>query len=263
MAEFSLRIVASDKVFYGGPSEIVIVPALDGEYGFMAHHDDMVVAMKPGELRFKKPDGTWEYAVVGGGVAQSANNRVTILVDSAERPEDIDEVRAREAMERAQEQLRQKQSIYEYRMSKASLARAVSRLKEKKRILIALLAVLGMGLSVSFLLRVDMGTDPYTCMNNGAAAKLGISFGTWQAALNIILLIIVFLCDKKQIGWGTVFNMFLVGYVSDFVTWVTDKRVANDVFTVMSVRIVIMLIALIVFVIAAALYMSAGMGVAP
>ena len=84
MAEFSLRIVASDKVFYGGPSEIVIVPALDGEYGFMAHHDDMVVAMKPGELRFKKPDGTWEYAVVGGGVAQSANNRVTILVDSAE-----------------------------------------------------------------------------------------------------------------------------------------------------------------------------------
>ena len=133
MAEFSLRIVASDKVFYGGPSEIVIVPALDGEYGFMAHHDDMVVAMKPGELRFKKPDGTWEYAVVGGGVAQSANNRVTILVDSAERPEDIDEVRAREALERAQEQLRQKQSIYEYRMSKASLARAVSRLKEKKR----------------------------------------------------------------------------------------------------------------------------------
>ncbi len=136
-------------------------------------------------------------------------------------------------------------------------------LKEKKRILIALLAVLGMGLSVSFLLRVDMGTDPYTCMNNGAAAKLGISFGTWQAALNIILLIIVFLCDKKQIGWGTVFNMFLVGYVSDFVTWVTDKLVANDVFTVISVRIVIMLIALIVFVIAAALYMSAGMGVAP
>ena len=54
MAEFSLRIVASDKVFYGGPSEIVIVPALDGEYGFMAHHDDMVVAMKPGELRFEK-----------------------------------------------------------------------------------------------------------------------------------------------------------------------------------------------------------------
>ena len=81
----------------------------------------------------RKPDGTWQYAVVGAGVAQTANNRVIILVDSAERPEDIDEIRAKEAKERAEEQLRQKQSVYEYRMSKASLARAVSRLKEKQR----------------------------------------------------------------------------------------------------------------------------------
>ena len=126
MAEFHLRIVASDKVFYSGMTEIVILPGLDGEYAFMAKHEEMVVAVRPGELRFRKPDGTWQYAVVGAGVAQTANNRVIILVDSAERPEDIDE-------ERAEEQLRQKQSVYEYRMSKASLARAVSRLKEKQR----------------------------------------------------------------------------------------------------------------------------------
>ena len=61
----------------------------------MAHHDDMVVAMKPGEPLPKKPDGTWEYAVVGGGVAQFANNRVTILADFCGASEDIDEVRAR------------------------------------------------------------------------------------------------------------------------------------------------------------------------
>lgn len=133
MAEFHLRIVASDKVFYSGMTEIVILPGLDGEYAFMANHEEMVVAVKPGELRFRLPDGSWQYAVVGAGVAQTANNRVTILVDSAERPEDIDELRAKEAKERAEEQLRQKQSVYEYRMSRASLARAVSRLKEKQR----------------------------------------------------------------------------------------------------------------------------------
>ena len=133
MAEFHLRIVASDKVFYSGMTEIVILPGLDGEYAFMAKHEEMVVAVRPGELRFRKPDGTWQYAVVGAGVAQTANNRVIILVDSAERPEDIDEIRAKEAKERAEDQLRQKQSVYEYRMSKASLARAVSRLKEKQR----------------------------------------------------------------------------------------------------------------------------------
>ena len=52
-----------------------------------------------------------------------------MLVDTAERPEDIDEVRAREAMERAKEQLRQKQSIQEYHVSQASMARAMYRLK--------------------------------------------------------------------------------------------------------------------------------------
>ncbi len=132
MAEFYLRIVASDRIFYKGTCEIVIVPGLDGEWAFMAHHDNTVVALQPGNVRFKKTDGTWETAVVGSGFAQSANNRVTVLVDTAERPDEIDEVRAQEALARAREALRQKQSIQEYRVSQASLARAMSRLKGRK-----------------------------------------------------------------------------------------------------------------------------------
>ncbi len=58
---------------------------------------------------------------------------MTMLVDTAERPEDIDEVRAREAYERALEQLQQKQSIQEYHVSQASLARAMHRLKKGTR----------------------------------------------------------------------------------------------------------------------------------
>ena len=132
MAEFHLRVVASDKVFYNGMCEVAIVPGLDGEWAFMAHHDDIVVAVQPGEMRFKKPDGVWETAIVGSGFAQMANNRAMVLVDTAERLEDIDEVRAQEALERAKEEMRQKQSIQEYRISQASLARAISRLKGKK-----------------------------------------------------------------------------------------------------------------------------------
>ena len=112
--------------------EVAIVPGLDGEWAFMAHHDDIVVAVQPGEMRFKKPDGVWETAIVGSGFAQMANNRAMVLLDTAERPEDIDEVRAQEALERAKEEMRQKQSIQEYRISQASLARAISRLKGKK-----------------------------------------------------------------------------------------------------------------------------------
>lgn len=131
MNTFSLKIIASDKVFYDGRCGIVIVPALDGEKAIMAHHENMVIATKVGEVRFKADENEeWRRAVVGTGFVHIANNRVTILVDTAERPEDIDAVRARQAYERAQEQLRQKQSIQEYYVSKASLARAMVRLKE-------------------------------------------------------------------------------------------------------------------------------------
>lgn len=132
MAEFYLKVIASNRVFYKGWCEIAIVPGLDGEWAFMAHHDNTVVAINPGEMRIKKSDGSWETAIVGSGFAQSANNRMIVLVDAAEHPEEIDEVRAREALERAQEALRQKQSIQEYRINQAALMRAVSRIKSKR-----------------------------------------------------------------------------------------------------------------------------------
>ena len=99
----------------------------------MAHHEDMVIAVEIGELRLQKPDGEWLHAVVSRGFLQVSHNRVTMLVLSAERPEEIDVRRAEEARERAQEQLRQKQSLEEYHISQASLARAMARLKEASK----------------------------------------------------------------------------------------------------------------------------------
>ena len=122
MAAFWLKVIASDHVFYNGNCESLVVPAHDGEVGILPHREAMILAIQEGELRFRVPGE-------GIGIVQVANNRVTVVVDTAERPEDIDEVRARQALERAQEQLRQKQSIREYYMSKASMARALSRLK--------------------------------------------------------------------------------------------------------------------------------------
>jgi F-type H+-transporting ATPase subunit epsilon len=135
MATFSLKIIAADKTFYSGKCYTVIVPALDGEQQIMSHHENMVIATKEGEIRFKdSEEGEWHVAVAGIGFAHISNNRVTVLVDTAERPEDIDRVRAEAALERAKEQLHQKQSIEEYHVSQASLARAMLRLKEAGKI---------------------------------------------------------------------------------------------------------------------------------
>ena len=131
MNTFSLKVIATDKVFYDGKCTALIIPALDGEREILAHHENMVIATKEGEVRCRTDENSdWKKAVVGVGFVHIANNRVTMLVDAAERPEDIDAVRAKQAYERAVEQLRQKQSIQEYHMSRASLARAMARLKE-------------------------------------------------------------------------------------------------------------------------------------
>lgn len=134
MGTFDLKILATNKVFYDGKSKMLVVPALDGELAVMADHQNMVVATTIGDIRFQDDQSDeWHTAVVGIGFVHTANNRVTMLVDTAERPEDIDEVRAREAYERALEQLQQKQSIQEYHVSQASLARAMHRLKKGTR----------------------------------------------------------------------------------------------------------------------------------
>ena len=127
---FYLKIIAANRVFYSGRCISIIVPEYDGQKEILAHHEDMVIAVNDGEMRFQ-PEGSdnWEYAVVGIGFVEIVNNRVTLLVESAERPEEIDVARAREAKERAEEQMRQKQSIHEYYHSRASLARAMARLK--------------------------------------------------------------------------------------------------------------------------------------
>ena len=98
MNTFSLKVIASDKVFFDGKCGIIIVPALDGEQAIMSHHEDMVIATKEGEVRFKeKEDDDWTKAVVGVGCVYISHNRVIMLVDTAERPEDIDKNRAEAA----------------------------------------------------------------------------------------------------------------------------------------------------------------------
>ena len=117
MDTFGLKIIASDKVFYEGRCRKLIIPAPDGEQGTV------------GIGRMEAEEGKWQEVALGGGFAEIVNNRVTLIVDTAERPEDIDVRRAREQRERAEEQLRQKQSTQEYYHTQASLARAMNRLR--------------------------------------------------------------------------------------------------------------------------------------
>ena len=134
MSKFYVRIISSNRIFYEGFCHCLIIPAVDGEQAIMAHHEETIIAVQNGEMRMQKEEGgEWSYAVLGKGFCMAANNRVTVLADTVERPEEVDVNRAKEALERAQERLRQKQSIQEYHMTQAAMARALTRLKETEK----------------------------------------------------------------------------------------------------------------------------------
>lgn len=136
-------------------------------------------------------------------------------------------------------------------------------LKDKKKILAVILAVILMGLSLSFLIRLNFGTDPCSSMNLGISHKLGISFGNWQVIFNVILFAIILLYDRSQIGWGTLANMLLVGYSADFFTWVFDSILPDDAFTSFGIRVAVLVPALVLFIFTAAVYMAVDLGSAP
>ena len=129
MKTFATQIISSDGMFYFGRLQNLIIPAVDGEMGVLPGHEEMIIALQEGIIRYQDAKDDWHKAAIGKGAIQFANNRCTIVVDTAEKPEDIDVNRALEARKRAEAQLKQKHSDREYKLLQASLARALTRLK--------------------------------------------------------------------------------------------------------------------------------------
>ena len=131
---FILHIYAAEKVFYEGPCEYLVIPTVKGQYGILAHHSNMISAIVAGEIAFRKGENEDKIiASVSTGLVKVEDNDVLVLVDSIERPEEIDENRARKAAAKAKEEMLQKRTVQEYRQAQAHLARAINRLKVKGR----------------------------------------------------------------------------------------------------------------------------------
>ena len=128
MNSFILNITASSGEFYQGSCESMVLPVKDGVYGVQAGHSPVLVAIHMGMLKFTV-DGETREILVGDGIAEVTPTFVLLLVDSAERPEDIDKNRAEAARIRAEERLQHKQSMHEYYQTKIALDRAMQRLQ--------------------------------------------------------------------------------------------------------------------------------------
>ena len=135
--------------------------------------------------------------------------------------------------------------------------------KFKNRLIMVILGVLIQGFGLSWLIEIHFGTDPCSAFTQGVISHVGLTFGTAQLLINLILFIIIFLSDTSLIGFGTIANMIFIGYISDTCRWIYSRIFPAHFFESMPVRICILLPALIVFIFGAAMYMTAALGTSP
>jgi F-type H+-transporting ATPase subunit epsilon len=126
---FPFEVLTLQRLFLREEIRFVIAPGQEGVFEILANHAPFVFALKPGPLRMRLPDGQDQYVAVGSGFLVVQQERTTVLARSAERPEEIDVERARRAQERAEQRLQQAVPDIDPARAKASLQRALARLK--------------------------------------------------------------------------------------------------------------------------------------
>ncbi|NPV05816.1 MAG: F0F1 ATP synthase subunit epsilon [Syntrophaceae bacterium] len=127
--ELLLEIVTPEKLAFSGTVDEVTCPGSEGEFGVLRGHASLLSAIKFGELSYLKDGKRVSYAV-NTGYAEVTGSKVTVLVETAERADQIDVERARRAKEAAEQKLAKfAKEDPEYERAKAALERAEARLK--------------------------------------------------------------------------------------------------------------------------------------
>jgi F-type H+-transporting ATPase subunit epsilon len=123
-------VVSAEEAIFSGLAEVVVVPGEMGELGIYPRHTALMTRIKPGSVRIKIPDQDKEMLIyVSGGMLEVQPNVVTILADTAIRGGDLDEVRAVEAKQAAEEAIRNRASDLDYAQAQSELAEAIAQLR--------------------------------------------------------------------------------------------------------------------------------------
>ncbi|HNP86450.1 MAG: F0F1 ATP synthase subunit epsilon [Chloroflexi bacterium SZAS-1] len=123
-----LEIVTAERVVLSDEVDQINAPTKDGRVGILPRHAPLLTILDTGELDIVK-DGQSTPFAISGGFMEVLPTRVTILADTAERADEIDEARAEAARRSAEDRIAQRQSDQEIALAEAELRRALIRLK--------------------------------------------------------------------------------------------------------------------------------------
>ena len=131
------------------------------------------------------------------------------------------------------------------------------------RILLAALGVLTMGFGMSIIEKLNFGTDPYTCLNNGLSLHTDISLGTWGLIISAVIAVFVVIFGCEKIGLGTLFNMVGFGYSIDLFRLIWRSVGLENIELDFICRVLLLSLMLAIFILAVSLYLASDLGCAP
>ena len=128
-----LDVVSAEKELFSGTISAVFAPAVMGDVGIYPRHTPLVTTLRPGELKIEIEGKEDQYLYVSGGILEVQPHVVTVLSDTAIRAEDLDEAKAREAKQRAEDALKDQKGDFDAAKAQAELVRAAEQLRMIER----------------------------------------------------------------------------------------------------------------------------------
>ena len=128
-------VVSAEQHIYSGEAEFVVLPGEAGELGIYPRHTPLITRIKPGAVRIKPAGGGEENLIfVAGGILEVQPSMVTVLADTAIRGADLDESKALEAKQKAEESLRNAKDKQEIATVEAELSMLAAQLAAIRRL---------------------------------------------------------------------------------------------------------------------------------
>jgi len=127
-------IVSAHEEIYSGEATMVFATGVSGELGISPRHAPLITQLKPGPVRVQEESGEELFYFVSGGILEVQPHMVTVMADTAQRGEDLDEAAAQAAKAEAERELADRTGDMEIAEAQAKLAEAVAQLQAMERL---------------------------------------------------------------------------------------------------------------------------------
>ena len=123
------KVVSAETSLYEGDVQMVVASGDLGDLGITPGHAPLITSLNAGPVRLVYENGTEELFFVSGGFLEALPSQVTVLADTAERAEDLDEAAALRSQEEAKRLLIENKSEFDHSRATIELSQAVARLR--------------------------------------------------------------------------------------------------------------------------------------